>query len=59
MNLVEHAKEELQRAGLFEQGSDYDGMLAQAVLELIEKFAQQGHSGYSAYATLEDRKSVV
>lgn len=52
MSLVEHAKEELKRAGLFEKDSDYEGMLGDAVLELIEKFAAQGHSGFSAYQTI-------
>lgn len=53
MSLVQHAKEELTRAGLFEKGSDYDGMLGDAVLELIEKFAEQGHSGFSAHLTID------
>lgn len=52
MNLVEHAKEELTRAGLFDKDSDYDEMLGDAVLELVEKFAAQGHSGFSAMQTL-------
>jgi len=48
MALVEHAREELTRAGLFDEDSDYGGMLGTAVLELVEKFSEQGHSGYSA-----------
>lgn len=52
-NLVDHAKEELQLAGLFDKDSDYDGMLGNAVLELVKVFAKQGHSGFSAKATLE------
>lgn len=51
-NLVDHAKEELKLAGLFDEGSDYDGMLGDAVLELVEVFAKQGHSGFSAQRTL-------
>ncbi len=47
-NLIEHAKEELTRAGLFADDSDYGGMLGDAVLELISVFAGQGHSGMSA-----------
>ena len=48
-NLVEHAKAELEMAGLFsEQGDFYGGMTGKAVLELIEVFAKQGHSGMSA-----------
>jgi len=48
MGLMEHAKKELELAGLFAKDSDYGGMLGDAVLELIEKFAEQGHSGASA-----------
>lgn len=52
MSLVAHAKSELERAGLFDKESDYDGMLGKAVLELVEKFAEQGHSGMFASMTL-------
>jgi hypothetical protein len=47
-NLVEHAKTELKAAGLFDKDSDYDGMLGEAALELVEVFDKQGHSGLSA-----------
>lgn len=47
-NLRIHARRELSLAGLDQPDSDYDGMLAAAVLELITTFADQGHSGYSA-----------
>lgn len=46
--LCQHAKRELQLAGLFDQDSDYEGMLGTAVYEIIKVFAQQGHSGASA-----------
>ena len=48
MNLIEHAKKELEIAGLFDKDSDYNGMLGTAVMELIENFSKQGHSGHSA-----------
>lgn len=50
-NLLEHAKRELElsRAG----ESLYGDMLPQAVLELMEVFANQGHSGMSAGITLQ------
>lgn len=51
-NLVNHAKDELKLAGLFDKDSDYDGMLGEAVLELVKIFAKQGHSGFSAHQTL-------
>lgn len=52
-NLVEHAKRELQLAGAFDKGSNYEGMLGNSVLELVEVFAKQGHSGTSALITLQ------
>lgn len=52
-NLVEHAKVEMKMVGLDKPDADYDGMLYNAVLELIEVFASQGHSGFSAELTLE------
>jgi hypothetical protein len=52
-NLTEHAKYELERAGLFDKDSDYDGMLGTAALEIVEVFAKQGHSGFSASVTTE------
>lgn len=47
-NLVDYAKQELATAGLLDKDSDYDGMLGEAALELVEKFSEQGHSGMSA-----------
>ena len=52
-NLVAHAQTELSRAGLLDADSDYDGMLGKAALELVEKFANQGHSGASAFMTID------
>lgn len=45
-NLVEHAKREMEIAKL--GGTLYDGMLPEAVLEIIKVFSKQGHSGMSA-----------
>jgi len=47
-NLIEHAKYELEKTGLFDKDSDYEGMIGESVMELIEKFSEQGHSGMSA-----------
>lgn len=52
MTLTDHARAELNRAGLFDEDSDYDGMLGQAVMELVTTFAAQGHSGFSAHQTI-------
>jgi hypothetical protein len=51
--LTEHAERELRLAGIFDQDADYDGMLGNAVLELVKLFASQHHSGSSGSMTLE------
>ena len=49
MGLIDHAKTELEIAGLFDKEGDfYEGMTGKAVMELIEVFSKQGHSGMSA-----------
>lgn len=52
MSLVEFAEKELKLAGLFDETADYDGMLGHAALDIVKVFAEQGHSGYSAQATV-------
>ena len=47
MTLVEFAKRELEYAGYFD-GDEINKMMADNVLELIETFGKQGHSGLSA-----------
>lgn len=47
------AEAELQRAGLFDKDSDYEGMLGEAIMELVRSFSRQGHSGMSAAMTSE------
>lgn len=51
-SLLEHARRELQLAGLFDSSSDYGGMLGTSIMALIEKFSDEGHSGYSAAQTI-------
>ena len=51
-NLVNHAKRELKAAGLYDEDSDYGGMLAKGVESLIRSFSRQGHSGFSAGMTI-------
>lgn len=51
--LVDHAKKELELAGLFDKDSDYDGMIGKAVMELCKCFSGQGHSGFSAGIVLD------
>ncbi len=47
-NLVIFAKQELERAGLLDKDSDYNGELGKATLQLVHKFSEQEHSGISA-----------
>jgi hypothetical protein len=46
--MLEKARLELQLAGWFDEDSDYGGEVGHAVMELMELFSKQGHSGYSA-----------
>ena len=46
--LVDHAESEVKRAGLLDKDADYGGMIGKAVLELMDTFSKQGHSGFSA-----------
>lgn len=48
MGLVSYAKDELRIAGYDSEDSDYGGMISEAVVELMEVFSKQGHSGASA-----------
>jgi hypothetical protein len=50
-NFVRWAREEVKRAGLLDPDSDYDGMLGEEVLKLVETFDGAGHSGCSAGLT--------
>jgi len=52
-SLTDYAREELDLAGLFDDDSDYNGMLGEAVMDLINLFASQGHSGFSAALTVD------
>lgn len=51
--LNSHARTELEKAGLFDEDSDYNGMLGDAVMKLMDAFSGQGHSGFSAMLTLD------
>ena len=51
--LLEHAKRELELVGLFDDDSDYDGMIGHAVMKMVEVFSGEGHSGFSAMMTLD------
>jgi hypothetical protein len=53
MSLTAHAEAELRAAGMFDKDSDFDGALGPAVLQLVELFAKQGHSGGGAPTVIE------
>lgn len=59
MNLKQHAERELKLAGIFDKDSDYNGALGKSVMELIEVFSKQGHSGASASRVISLFKTVV
>jgi len=52
VSLVDHARRELELAGLFDSNSDYGGMLGNAIMKMVELFAEEGHSGASAAMTI-------
>lgn len=47
-NLVDYAKDELKRIGMIDSGDPYNEWATKAILDLIELFASQDHSGFSA-----------
>lgn len=53
MSLLDHARRELDLAGIGDEDADYGGMLKDATLQLVEVFAAQGHSGSSAAMVTE------
>jgi hypothetical protein len=58
-NLATYAKRELELAGYFKEDGMYGGMLGKAVMDLVEKFAEEGHSGMSASITINTFERVA
>ena len=52
MSIMEKAKKELSLLDWTDDKEVYDGMLSKAVIELLECFCKQRHSGASAWSTL-------
>lgn len=49
MGTKEYGRKELERIGYFkEEDNPYNNMVANAVLELLEMFDNQGHTGFTA-----------
>ncbi len=59
MSAREDAKKNLEMAGLFKPDSDYDGMLGNAVMKLVNTHFDEGHSGMSHELTLTIFNKVV
>ena len=57
--LVDYAKEELNRIGMIDSGEPYNEAVAKAILDLIELFASQGHSGFTAPYTVNAFKRLA
>ena len=47
-NLIEHAKKELDAIGMTDDSEDMNVAMREDILELVEVFSNQGHSGFSA-----------
>lgn len=59
MSLKDFAKDELTRAGFFDKDAMYGGMLGEAVMKMIEVFADEGHSGMSASIAISTFERVA
>ena len=58
MNSHNFAEKWLRREGLFDEDSDYGGLLGKCALEVVEFMAKQGHSGGSMFALMEILKAI-
>lgn len=48
MSLIEHAKSELTAIGMGDNATEINALMRDSILDLVETFAKQGHSGTSA-----------
>jgi hypothetical protein len=48
MSLLQYAKDELDRIGMTADGDEYNAMMRNHILHMVEEFAKEGHSGFSA-----------
>lgn len=58
-NLVDYAKDELKRIGMIDSGEPYNDIVTKAILDLIELFDSQGHSGFTASYTVNVFKRLA
>lgn len=59
MTETDWAIENLRLAGVMGPGSDYDGMIGEAVEELLRTLQRQGHSGGSHTLTVQTFTAVA
>jgi hypothetical protein len=48
MSLLQYAKDELDRIGMTADGDEYNAMMREHILHMVEEFSKEGHSGLSA-----------
>jgi hypothetical protein len=48
MSLLHYAKDELDRIGMTADGDEYNAMMRNHILHMVEEFSKEGHSGFSA-----------
>jgi hypothetical protein len=48
MSLLQHAKDELDQIGMTADGDEYNAMMRNHILHMVEEFSKEGHSGFSA-----------
>jgi hypothetical protein len=58
MNSRIFAKKWLEKEGLFDKDSDYDGWLGTATMEVVDFIAKQGHSGHSGPTMISLLKAI-
>ena len=58
-NLLDYAKEELKKIGMIDSGEPYNDAASKAILDLIELFASQGHTGFTASYTVNVFKRLA
>lgn len=58
MTFKEFAEKWIKDKGLSDPDADYGGALAKSIMELVEVFAKQGHSGGSAALVLSSLHAI-
>lgn len=59
MSITEDARRNLELAGLFDKDSDYNGMIGEAVMRLVETHTAERHSGFSHELALQVFNKVI